>query len=134
MTKARIQTAVLEHCDAIYNTAERLAIDNPLDAMPIARALLGMLLRLAWVQCSGKFNTNPDPKQVPVRLFQKHVVTKGVMRRFHHAVNKDASTSNLLECCRCLMIWLASEPGTVIDDLKGGAVYDFGHHKPDAQP
>lgn len=117
--KTGVPIDTLMHCDAIYASVERLAIDSPLDAVHVAKALLKTLLRLSWVRLSGKKNTNPDPIEVPAKLFARQVITKAAMRRIHKAVKGQiATTSNLLECCRCLMVWLASEPGAVMVSLE----------------
>lgn len=117
--KASVPMDTLEHCDSLYSTIERLAIACPLDAVHLARALLKTLLRLAWVRASGKSNTNPDPTEVPHKLFNRKLITLAAMRRIDKAVKRDTSTtSNLLECCRCLLVWLSSEPGAVMSALE----------------
>ena len=107
-------TETLEELDAIYNTAERLGELSPLDAIPIARALLSALLRLSYAKVQGKPNTNPEPNLVPVKLFNKGIVTKTVMRRMKAAIEKSTSASNLLECCRVLLVWLAADPTSMV--------------------
>tara|TARA_A100001391_G_C5032800_1_gene268795 strand:+ start:501 stop:1076 length:576 start_codon:yes stop_codon:yes gene_type:complete len=120
--KASVPIDTLMHCDAIYSTIERLAVVCPLDASHLSRALLKTLLRLSWVRASGKLNTNPDATEVPHKLFNRKVITLAAMRRIDKAVKKDtATTSNLLECCRCLMVWLAAEPGAVMSALEDDA-------------
>ena len=104
----------LEQLDAIYNSAERLAGLSPLDAIHVSRALLCALLRLSYAKVQGKPRTNPEPNMVPMKLFQKGVITKTVMRRIKKAVEKSSSASNLLECSRVLMVWIAADPDSLV--------------------
>lgn len=104
----------LERYDTIHGTIERLAVDQPLDALPIARSLLASLLRLSWARVTGKPLTNPAAEEVPHKLFQRQAATKEAMRRFDHAIRKDTSVSNLLECSRALLVWLSSDPDSVL--------------------
>ncbi len=104
----------LEQLDAIYNAAERLGRQSPLDAIPIARALLAALLRLSYAKVQGKPRTNPEPNMVPMKLFQKGILTKTVMRRMKTALDKSSSAGNLLECSRVLMVWLAADPESMV--------------------
>ncbi|MCO8124507.1 hypothetical protein NHH03_22400 [Stieleria sp. TO1_6] len=104
----------LERYDTIHGTVERMAVDQPLDALPIARALLASLLRLSWARVSGKRLTNPAATEVPHKLFLRQAVTKDAMRRLNHAIKKETSASNLLECSRALLVWLASDPESVL--------------------
>ncbi|QDV41427.1 hypothetical protein Enr13x_12660 [Stieleria neptunia] len=104
----------LERYDVVLGTLERLAIDQPLDAQPLAKALLASLLRLSWARVSGKPATNPDPCDVPHKLFLRQAITKPALKRLQFAIKKNATTSNLLECCKGLLIWLASDPDAVL--------------------
>jgi hypothetical protein len=104
----------LEQLDATYNAAERLGRLSPLDAIPISRGLLSALLRLSYAKVQGKPRTNPEPNMVPMKLFQKGVVTKTVMRRMKQCIEKSSSPANLLECSRVLLVWLAADPGSKV--------------------
>ena len=94
-------TETLEQLDAIYNTAERLGELSPLDAIPIARALLSALLRLSYAKVQGKPNTNPEPNLVPVKLFNKGIVTKTVMRRMKAAIEKSTARRTCWNVAGC---------------------------------
>ena len=106
--KGFVPVETLERFDVILSSIDRLAVDNPLDAGRIAKALLASLLRLAWMRESGKQFTNPEPETIPHRLFQRQAMDKATMRRIDHAIKKDDDASNLLECCRAMIVWLAA--------------------------
>jgi hypothetical protein len=112
--KTTVSIETLEQMDSIYNIAERLGQQTPLDAIPIARGLLASLLRLSYARVQGKPRTNPEPNMVPMKLFQKGILTKTVMRRMKHSIEKSCSASDLLECCRALMVYLASDPDSLV--------------------
>lgn len=109
-----VSMATLEYLDGIYNAAELLGGHSPLDSIPIARGLLSALLRLSYAKVQGKPRTNPEPNMIPMKLFQKGVVTKTVMRRMKTCIEESSSTSNLLECSRVLLVWLAADPESLI--------------------
>ncbi len=104
-----IPIEILEHADAILNACDRLALKSPIDAEPMAKALLGSLLRLAWARATGRDLTNPDRDKIAEKLFQQGYVSKTTMRRLNHAMRKDTDVGNLLDCCHALVVWLASE-------------------------
>ncbi|MCA9139664.1 MAG: hypothetical protein KDB00_22985 [Planctomycetales bacterium] len=104
----------LTHYDTILGTIERLAVDQPLDALPIAKSLLASLLRLSWARVTGRRLTNPPPEDVPHKLWLRQATTKPAFKRLQYAIKSDTSVSNLLECSRGLLIWLASDPDSVL--------------------
>lgn len=112
--KTTVPMETLEQLDGIYNTVERIAAESPLDAIPITRGLLAALLRLSYARVQGKPLTNPAANMVPMKLFQKGIVTKTVMRRMKNAIDKSCSASDLLECSRALLVYLASEPDSLV--------------------
>lgn len=116
--KRAIGNQVLEEVDALYQAAERLFRVSPADAAIVAKSLLSVTLRLAWVQISGKVLTRPEPGQIPHKLWLRQAVTKASMRRLHHAINKlppsHNTASELLECSRAMLIWLADDQPEVL--------------------
>lgn len=117
--KRAVGLQMLEHLDTMHCEVERLALLSPTDAAPLAKALLCVEMRLAWVQLSGKVLTCPEPETVPHRLWLRQAVTKPAMRRLHHAMNKLPMTgkaaSELLECSRAMIVWLADDGGAKVE-------------------
>ena len=100
----------LKACDDIRRALEQLAAQGDvLDAAPPAKALLAVLLRLAWAKVSRKKLTNPEPELVPHKLFLRKAIDKPTMRRWNHVVRKSGSPADLLACCGELLVWLAAD-------------------------
>tara|TARA_R110002073_G_scaffold20123_10_gene72598 strand:- start:7150 stop:8037 length:888 start_codon:yes stop_codon:yes gene_type:complete len=112
---ASIDFQTLQNCDALYESCKSMAKTTPLDAAPMARALLRSLLRLAWAKASGRPETNPLSESIAMKLYNRGHVSKNSMRRINAAIADNAKTDDVLQCCKALLIWIAADEPQRID-------------------
>tara|TARA_R110002073_G_scaffold177188_10_gene335157 strand:+ start:3716 stop:4654 length:939 start_codon:yes stop_codon:yes gene_type:complete len=105
----------LQNCDSLFESCKALAETTPLDAAPMAKALLRSLLRLAWAKASGKPNTNPLSESIALKLYNRGHLSKNAMRRFNAAIGTDAKLCDVLGCSKALLIWIAADNQKFID-------------------
>lgn len=106
--KAKLSTDTLVQLDAILTAAERMTLEWPKDTKRIADGLLLATLRLAWVKCTGKPSSDPEPDRIAMKMFQKHFIDKATMRRITAALKKTDNPAHVLDVCRALLVMMAS--------------------------
>lgn len=106
-TRSSIDFDTLERLDAILTAAEAMVLQWPDDAKRIADGLLLACLRLAWVQVCGKPSSRPEPSRTAMKMFQKGVIDKAVMRRVTHSLSQANCPVHVLDTCRGLLILIA---------------------------
>ena len=106
--KAKIDLPTLERLDAILRAAEQLAFDWPKDTKRIADGLLRAMLRLAWVRCSGRPLSDPEPDRIAMKLFQANAIDKVTSRRITVALKRTENPVHILDVCRGLLVMISS--------------------------
>ncbi|QEF99739.1 hypothetical protein Mal15_38050 [Stieleria maiorica] len=101
----------LQHLDAVVGVLESL---QPIDARPLAQALLASLLRLSWARTSGKPHTCPEAAEIPLKLFNRKAIDKPTLTRLRSLTAPEASVRDVIAGCRDLMVWLAMDRGAVL--------------------
>jgi hypothetical protein len=96
--------------DDVFRALRRL---EPIDAEPIAKALLAALLRLAWSKVADKPGARPEAVAVPLKLYNRKAITKHTLDRLRKATGPKADAPLVLEACRMLLVGLAAAGGSI---------------------
>lgn len=103
---------MLRALDDAGRAVDELAAASPQDAAMMAKALLGVLQRLAWVQVSGKVDASPEPATVPLKLWNRGAISQAARKQLDRANALPANKGNadlLASACRTLMVWIAND-------------------------
>lgn len=103
---------VLTALDDAYRVVEGLAEVSPQDAATMAKSLLGVLQRLAWVQVCGRVDASPEPATIPLKLWNRGAVSQAARQQLDLANSLSASVvsvSVLMRTCKLLLAWIADD-------------------------
>jgi len=104
--------SMLRALDDAYRAADELSESSAQDAAIMAKALLGVLQRLAWVQLSGKVDASPEPQTVPLKLWNRGAVSQAARQQLDRAnalAPTKANAQPLLVACKLLVVWIADD-------------------------
>ncbi|KAA5540270.1 hypothetical protein FYK55_21835 [Roseiconus nitratireducens] len=105
----------LQALDDILRAATLLAHTSPVDARRILKPLLASLLRLCWAMLKQSPRVDPEPATLPLKLYQRQLLSKAGMKRYQKAIKGDTPVGSMLQQCRDLLVWLSGDRTAVID-------------------